>query len=432
MAIRFRTVRLAVVLMVCATSPATVLYNLYKLKLENSETPAAEPQDRCGVSYDNKSCNCIGRSQFCGKSGWCGITNDHRVGDNKQYDCPSKDRDKPLSCGETVTNIMMAVDYPSKLDQFLDSKVLTFLCARDGEVTETATQQYRTTEVKEGGGESWLPVYEKKYESIGDAEKKTRMSHATAATERLVKAIRRVEEAGLSVTLGRGALIGAVRHGGWIDFGGTEYGEGYDTDPDASMSAPDIQAMFRLEKEQPGFWDPFKLTQGEADTSLQKYCEIHCNSPSLAKQLYTDLGVDLSMPNGATLTLDGKPAIEISAWQRWNGTTADKSLLSPFCWRGTQNTRRGRGVALKIPEQRLLPVKRVEFYGIPLPVPQDYTWIISAEWGGDVLRTVKSKTSTKNGGFFGTWVVGEGEKPPPMPIDEQALAVGEAVGEDVG
>ena len=37
MAVRFRTaVSLAVVLMVCATKPATVLYYLYKRKLENS------------------------------------------------------------------------------------------------------------------------------------------------------------------------------------------------------------------------------------------------------------------------------------------------------------------------------------------------------------------------------------------------------------
>ena len=61
----------------------------------------------------------------------------------------------------------------------------------------------------------------------------------------------------------------------------------------------------------------------------------------------------------------------------------------------------------------------VEFYGIPVPVPQDYTWIINAEWGGDALHTLKSKTSANNGDFFSTWVVGEGEKPPPMPIDEQ-------------
>lgn len=311
---------------------------------------------------------------------------------------------------------MMTVDSPSTLDEFLDSKVLTFLCARDGTVTETATQKYRSTKVKESGGESWLPVYKKRYESIGNSEKKARMSDATAATERLVMAIRFVEQAGLSVTLGRGALIGAVRHGGWIDFGGTKYGEGYDTDPDASMRAIDIQAMFELQKEQPRFWDPLKLTQIEPDTTLEKYCEIQCNSPSLVKQLYRDLGVNLSMPNGATLTLNGKPAIDISAWHAWKGTTIDKSLLSLFCWRGTQNTRPGRGVALKIPEQRLLPVKSVEFYGTPLPVPQDYTWIINAEWGGDVLHTVKSKTSANNGGFVGTWVIGEGEKPPPMPI----------------
>ena len=44
--------------------------------------------------------------------------------------------------------------------------------------------------------------------------------------------------------------------------------------------------------------------------------------------------------------------------------------------------------------------------------------IINAEWGGDVLRTVKSKSTARGGKVFGTWAVGEGEKPPPMPIEE--------------
>ena len=52
---------------------------------------------QCGAIHDSKSCNCVGTSKYCSGHGWCGSTAKHREGGNKEYDCPSLDRDKHRS-----------------------------------------------------------------------------------------------------------------------------------------------------------------------------------------------------------------------------------------------------------------------------------------------------------------------------------------------
>jgi hypothetical protein len=204
----------------------------------------------------------------------------------------------------------------------------------------------------------------------------------------LMGAIALLETIGLRPVVSRGLLIGAVRHHGWIDFGGTDYGSGYDTDADITMPVEDIVKLLKVNEESPDALKPFTVAQAESDSSLRRYVEIQCDEPELTKAFYTSLGINLSMPNGATLMYEGKPAADFTAMQSWTDTGAQQgggsaSYLFPFCWRNIQDIKPGRSNALRVPLQWLYPAKRLAFYGeFEVPAPANYSWFAQQEWGG--------------------------------------------------
>ena len=276
----------------------------------------------------------------------------------------------------------------------LDRKTMRFLCVRDGRIKASSAQQYRKP-VNAKPGPRWLPEYERRTALLSAKQNESRLSRATAATARLMGAIALLEtKLGLRPVVIRGLLIGAVRHHGWIDFGGTDYGSGYDTDPDITMPVEDIVKLLKVNKESPDALKPFTVAQAESDSSLRRYVEMQCDEPELTKVFYTSLGIDLSMPNGATLMYEGKPAADFAAMQSWTDTGAQRgggsaSYLFPFCWRNIQDIKPGRSNALRVPLRRLYPAKRLAFYGgFEVPAPADYSWFAQQEWGGRVLLPV--------------------------------------------
>ena len=270
----------------------------------------------------------------------------------------------------------------------LDRKTMRFLCVRDGRIKASSAQQYRKP-ANAKPGPRWLPEYERRTALLSAKQNESRLSRATAATARLMGAIALLEtKLGLRPVVIRGLLIGAVRHHGWIDFGGTGYGSGYDTDPDITMPVEDIVKLLKVNKESPDALKPFTVAQAESDSSLRRYVEMQCDEPELTKVFYTSLGIDLSMPNGATLMYEGKPAADFAAMQSWTDTGAQRgggsaSYLFPFCWRNIQDIKPGRSNALRVPLRRLYPAKRLAFYGeFEVPAPADYSWFAQQEWGG--------------------------------------------------
>jgi hypothetical protein len=131
--------------------------------------------------------------------------------------------------------------YSDPVEAMLDNKTMAFLCARDGvEIKDSAVQRYRrpkqaattafddTAAHKQHGGKSWLPEYRRREHALSSADRQSRLDIATQATARLMGAVNLLESLGLRPFVRSGLLIGTVRHQGWIDFGGTSYGSGYD------------------------------------------------------------------------------------------------------------------------------------------------------------------------------------------------------------
>ena len=100
------------------------------------------------------------------------------------------------------------------------------------------------------------------------------------------------------------------------------------------------------------------------------------------------------------------------------------SLLYTFCWRGVKKSGPARKVAMLVPENKMFPVQHRRFYTtLTLPTPADPKWYMEAEWGGDVMRSIKSK-DLKRGTFDMEWAIKPGRLAPPMPVDIVALENG--------
>ena len=375
---------------------------------EPQTEPQTEPKDavdgRCGSEYPQPVCDCISDRLYCSTAGWCGNSEAHKAGNNRKFDCPhahnislniSQERapERAELCDTVLLPRALAnLTYSgadAAVEAELDRKTMRFLCVRDGRIKASSAQQYRKpVNAAAKPGPRWLPEYERRTASLTAEQNESRLSIATAATARLMGAIALLETIGLRPVVSRGLLIGAVRHHGWIDFGGTDYGSGYDTDADITMPVEDIVKLLKVNKESPDALKPFTVAQAESDSSLRRYVEIQCDEPELTKAFYTSLGINLSMPNGATLMYEGKPAADFTAMQSWTDTGAQQgggsaSYLFPFCWRNIQGIKPGRSNALRVPLQWLYPAKRLAFYGeFEVPAPANYSWFAQQEWGG--------------------------------------------------
>lgn len=86
-----------------------------------------------------------------------------------------------------------------------------------------------------------LPTrYERRLGRVSSTDKFARSQKATFAAEHMVGALKVLERGGFRPVLRSGALIGAMRHGGWIDFGGSSYQVG-------SLYPSSVPCLFCLE-----------------------------------------------------------------------------------------------------------------------------------------------------------------------------------------
>ena len=251
---------------------------------------------------------------------------------------PPKQPPPSSPCTDRTTALLSGIVYQSELVAELDRKTVSFLCERDGVDTfrhATATQNARPWTAGAASSDLpqsfWFSAYKERVAALTRAQVAKRKRAATAAAIRAVNAIAVLEAAGFRPAMVRGALIGIMRHGGWIDFGGAAYGAGYDTDPDGIMTDAEMARLLSMPHalatgaKSPFY--PFAARQAAPDVTLDRYVSAHCDDPKRTKAFYRDLGVDLRTPNGFALVDprdNNAVALDFSALHAWKGTAVDR------------------------------------------------------------------------------------------------------------
>lgn len=266
-------------------------------------------------------------------------------------------------------------------DDYIQEAIRSFLAFRDGgepptpagEVL-TAASTNSSSRVPKRNLTSWGVAYHQRIQGLSADQRKSRSADASTRTAMFLGVIQRMEAVGMRPILRAGALIGAVRHRGWIDFGGTAYQTGYDSDPDAMLTTKELQRLidkpdllapfqFRLDGERRGRFDVDSWIRRKG--TLRWYVKWACDKPVATTEFYRSLGLDLDAPSHGALYLPGvsASALELSALHSWAGGGVGKdakSFIYTMCWRGVARTRPPSSIAMLIPTVRLYPAKRVQ------------------------------------------------------------------------
>lgn len=167
--------------------------------------------------------------------------------------------------------------------------------------------------------------------------------------------------------------------------------------------------------------------------TLRGYCKHHCDKPDAAIALYTALGVPMDNLIGGVIVRKDDPhkfhwskrstVLDFVVHSSWRGGASGSaavpdasSVMISLCYRGTARTQPAENTALAVPLDNLYPIQQVPFYDFQVPVPRDLVWLMQKEWGADVMRTIKVKTTRGQGSIVEMFMIPANQTAPALPM----------------
>jgi len=247
----------------------------------------------------------------------------------------------------------------------------------------------------------WLPEFKKRSSKRTAAQNAALSNTARFKAKHFVGGLRALEDLGYRPVLRDGTLISALRHRGWIDFGGTKYQTGYDIDPDALLDSESCTKLNNNPKVGVYTWKPY--------ISLSAYVKRHCASPAKTIDFYkTTLGMDVEQANGGELWFEDTLVVDFSSFYKWK---YDKSYIYAMCWRAFRNSKPKSSFALLLHDDDIYPIQHVDFYDYTVPIPNNAVDILKKQWGDDVLTTVRIKKTSGRGSSADSYALPSGHAP---------------------
>lgn len=248
----------------------------------------------------------------------------------------------------------------------------------------------------------WIPELEKRIQKRREQYNEALYKEARFMTLHLSEGLRHLESLGYHPFARDGLLIGTMRHRGWIDFGGTEYQTGYDMDPDAQMTADELDSLMKSPTIGGGYtWKPY--------LSLKAYVYRHCPFPRKTVEFYNNvLKINVHQQRGGELYYEGKLVASFAAIFRWK---YPDSFIFPMCWRRIFNSKPLSAYALMMLKSDIYPVKHFPFYNTTLPVPAKPYKVMKGQWGDDVMTCVRIKTTEDRGTITDSYLLPSGYAP---------------------
>ena len=251
---------------------------------------------------------------------------------------------------------------------------------------------------------------------------RTRCETGGELFDHMLRAVEAVQAVGVQPWLVHGMAIGALRHHGFIDFGGGDYQTGFDDDPDFMLTQDGMAKAQRAFFAGGLRWVP-ALTTGE-------YVSRRCECGEATKTFFRDVGVDLTQPYGGHFEYADK----VVPNHRWANAKPMKIMpmdVTPcldwgdknscahiFCWNHTAKLLADHryGALMRVYRRdSIFPLREVPVYHATLPAAAHAEEHIKDQWGPDVLRFIKVKKTSRTGGSL-DGAVYRGTRFPPMAI----------------
>eukprot|EP00946_MAST-07B_sp_MAST-7B-sp1_P005150 g5150.t1 len=254
----------------------------------------------------------------------------------------------------------------------------------------------------------WLPVLDKRIASRKALDTAKVTEKARFMTKHFVGALQALESLGHRPMLRDGTLIAALRHHGWIDFGGSKYQTGYDMDPDALLASKSVAELEAMPSNKIGgiyTWKPY--------IKLKDYVKRHCENPTETNNFYANvLKIDINMQNGGEIWYGDTMVVDFSSTFRWKH--ADSSIY-PMCYRHMRNSKPMLSFAMLVFDSEVFPIRHAPFYDLVVPIPARAEALVKRQWGKDVLSAVRIKTVGGVGSSSDSYLV-EREWAPAVPL----------------
>ena len=194
----------------------------------------------------------------------------------------------------------------------------------------------------------------------------------------------------LDIFLRDGFLLGTIRHNGYIDFGGINYGSGYDNDPDAWCLFNYREKLKNILRNTKYIYKDYK--------NFEKYCDIHATDQH--KEYYKKKSyIDIKQPYGFEIYKDDIMILDGSYLYEHNN-----KLIHISCWKQEQNIvdniyKRKSYYGENIFDKKdFFPKKKYKFYDSIVFVPYNYDKILKKTYGNNVFNVIFSKYTNIVGG----------------------------------
>lgn len=217
-----------------------------------------------------------------------------------------------------------------------------------------------------------------------------------------------IQDNNINIFLRCGFLLGAVRHGGYIDFGGTSYGSGFDNDPD-------VWAFYDYRKQLIEAFKNTKYTYKDYRT-FTEYCNIHSDQDHL--NYYKNKSyIDINSPHGFMIYEGGVELLDGTFIYNNN-----ENVVFISCWKQqtniikkAYNTYEPYGeYSMKVDD--FLPLKTINFYDTKVFVPNQFIKILKRLYGKNVMDTIFVKHPNYGGGSIGEQFQIENQHAKPVDI----------------
>ena len=261
---------------------------------------------------------------------------------------------------------------------------------------------------------SWEHELAERLSKVPPKELRARCERGATRFHDMRPAIDVLNKVGVRPWIKGGLAIGALRHHGFIDFGGGEYGPGFDDDPDFMLTSKHMKKARFLDKRFRSGELPVEYAKGLGDLewiewlthpegkpmTVGRYVRGFCDCGEATATFFETIGVDLSESYGATMEnpkTDLRP-MDVTPCLDWMDNA---SCVHIVCWTNTASilAKSPYGSLMRVYKRdSIFPLREVPFYGTTMPAAKDAEAQLALEWGADCLTTIKAKAPDDYGG----------------------------------
>lgn len=265
--------------------------------------------------------------------------------------------------------------------------------------------KYGVKEVTTRSYPAWQTEFDRRSKKRTVAQREALAEKARFTSRHLAAGLRQLESLGYHPVLRDGALIAALRHSGWIDFGGSSYQTGYDMDPDALLLADEAAELNdNPTSVAPYVWRPY--------LTFEQFVHRHCDRPSETVKFFAQtLGLNVSQPRGGTLYYNGTLVADFANRFRWKRP----GTLYPQCWRHLAGSKPAGSYAMLFTDEMLFPTKHIRFYDEMVPVPNHALHVSQKQWGNDIMKVLRIKNTAGRGDASEAYAI-DGLYAPAVPL----------------